>query len=261
MGTHDAFPQKFRFAFLTDMHIHSDSTMKIVDTWLTKIDNVSFFLTGGDNVDIDNLSPATLNQGTERYKTLKKVFDKRGKPYYAAIGNHDRLPHGLRNGTNDFEVFEKTFGQTYYSFVHDGWKFVVLNTVETPNGNYEISAKQIQWLENELAQTPTNQNIAVVSHVPFLSVYYPVLEGKYTSADTFVNQKKVFDLFKDHKLRLVLQGHMHLYEEIKVKDVQFITAGAVSGNWWAGSYHGTIPGYLEVEIDGDTFNWKYKDVK
>ena len=255
------FSQKFRFAFLTDMHVHNDSTLRIVERWVNKIDRADFFLTGGDNVDIDNLSVASLDAGKERYRNLKSVFDKKGKPYYAAIGNHDRLPAKLRNGKSDFEVFENTFGKTYYSFEHKKWKFLVLNSVETPAGKYEIAADQLSWLTEELQKTPKDQPLVVVSHVPFLSVYYPVLEGRYTDADTFVNQKKVFDLFAGHKLKLVLQGHMHLYEEIKVKDVQFITAGAVSGNWWGGAYHGTNPGYLEVELNKDTVKWTYKDVK
>ncbi|MCD8539677.1 MAG: metallophosphoesterase [Leadbetterella sp.] len=255
------FPQKFKFAFLTDMHVHSDSTLQIVQRWVEKIDKTDFFLTGGDNVDIDNLSPATLDAGRARYGKLKEIFEKKGKPYYAAIGNHDRLPSKLRDGKNDFEIFEAVFGKTYYAFEHKKWKFVVLNSVETPNGKYEISGKQLAWLEEELQKTPADQPVVVVSHVPFLSVYYPVLEGRYTDADTFVNQKKVFDLFSGHNLKLVLQGHMHLYEEIKVKEVQFITAGAVSGNWWNGAYHGTKPGYLEVELDNHSIKWIYKDVK
>jgi predicted phosphodiesterase len=105
--------------------------------------------------------------------------------------------------------------------------------------------------------TTKEQPLVIVSHVPFLSVYYPVLEGRYTAADTFKNQKQVFDLFKAHNLKLVLQGHMHLYEEIKVKGVQFITAGAVSGNWWHGNFEGTVPGHLEVDVKGQNFTWKY----
>ena len=66
-------------------------------------------------------------------------------------------------------------------------------------------------------------------------------------------------MFDDNNLKLVLQGHQHLYEEIKTLDVQFITAGAVSGSWWGGDYHGTEEGYLIVECEGDEFTWEYVD--
>src|SRR5690606_16258054 len=114
------------------------------------------------------------------------------------------------------------------------------------------------WLKNELTDTPSDQPLIVISHVPFLSVYYPVLNGKYTAADTFSNQKEVMTQFENHNLKLILQGHMHLYEEIKVKELQYITAGAVSGNWWSGAFHGTEPGYLELQINNQNITWTYK---
>ena len=66
-------------------------------------------------------------------------------------------------------------------------------------------------------------------------------------------------MFENKNLKLVLQGHMHLYEEIKVKGVQFITAGAVSASWWGGAYHGTEEGFLKIDIDGNDFDWEYVD--
>ncbi len=255
-GTAEA--QQFKFAFFTDMHVHSDSTLDQVHRRLTSLPpGVELIVSGGDNVDIDNLKTADLPAGEQRLKQLKNLFDRTGKPYHMTIGNHDRLPRGMRNGLNDFALFEKVFGQTYYSFEHKGWKFIVLNTVETKDHQYVIAEKQLTWLQELVKNTAKDQPLVVISHVPFLSVYYPVLEGRYTATDTFVNQKQVFDLFKEHSLKLVLQGHMHLYEEIKVKGVQFITAGAVSGNWWHGSFEGTAPGHLEVEVRGKDFSWKY----
>ena len=257
-GVKTAQAQDFKFAFLTDMHVHSDSTLGQVANRLKALPpQIEFIMSGGDNVDIDNLKKTDLALGEQRLQQLKKLFDQAKKPYHMAIGNHDRLPRDLRNGKNDFELFESTFGQTYYTFDHKGWKFIVLNSVEVKDNQYVIGAQQFAWLQDVINKTKKEQPLVIVSHVPFLSVYYPVLEGRYTAADTFTNQKQVFDLFKDHNLKLVLQGHMHLYEEIKVKGVQFITAGAVSGNWWQGSFEGTVPGHLEVDIKGQNFSWKY----
>ena len=250
--------QEFKFAFLTDLHVHSDSTLGQVELRLKSLSpQVELLLSGGDNVDIDNLKSADLSAGEQRIKSLKGLFDRTKKPYHMAIGNHDRLPRDLRDGTNDFALFEKAFGQTYYSFDHKGWRFIVLNSVETKDNHYVIGDKQLAWLKDLVEKTGKDQPLVIISHVPFLSVYYPVLEGRYTAADTFTNQKQVFDLFKGHSLKLVLQGHMHLYEEIKVKGVQFITAGAVSGNWWHGAFEGTAPGHLEVDVHGKDFSWSY----
>ncbi|KGE13073.1 metallophosphoesterase family protein [Sphingobacterium deserti] len=250
--------QDFNVAFLTDMHIHSDSTLGEVKKRVTRLPkDVDFILTGGDNVDIDNLHESDIPKGKERMQQLKNLLDASKKPYHLAIGNHDRLPASMRNGKNDFEVFEGTFGKPFYSFDHKGWTFIVLNSVEILDKQYALKEEQLNWLKDLLKQTPADRPIVVVTHVPFLSVYYPVLEGRYTGADTFANQKQVFDMFEKHNLKLVLQGHMHLYEEINVKDVQFITAGAVSGNWWNGAFHGTAPGHLALTFRKKSFTWKY----
>lgn len=252
--------QNFKFAFVTDLHVHSDSTLMEVQKLLhTLPDDVEFVLGGGDIVDVDNQSAEKLPAVRARYATLKEMFTATARPYYMAIGNHDRLPAKMRDGSNDFQLFEEAFGDTYQTFEHKGAKFIVLNSVFTNNNEYWIAEKQKEWLLDVLHTTPKNMPIVVITHVPFLSVYYPVLEGKYTAADTFSNQKEIMDLFAGHNLQLVLQGHMHLYEEIKVKNVNYITAGAVSGNWWHGTFYGTKPGYLILEMKDGKVNWNYQE--
>ncbi len=252
--------QNFKFAFVTDLHVHSDSTLAEVQKLLHTLPNdVDFVLGGGDNVDVDNQTAEKLPAVRSRYAKLKAMLSATSKPYYMAIGNHDRLPSKMRNGTNDFQLFEEAFGDPYQSFEHQGAKFIILNSVYTDSSGYVIPTVQKEWLSNVLQNTPKNMPIAVVTHVPFLSVYYPVLEGRYTATDTFSNQKEIMDMFAGHNLQLVLQGHMHLYEEIKVRNVDYITAGAVSGNWWHGPFFGTKPGYLILEMKDGKVTWNYKD--
>jgi 3',5'-cyclic AMP phosphodiesterase CpdA len=239
------------------MHINNVNSFEAVENRLASIKDVDFILLGGDNVDVDNKNKETFPVAEQLYVKLKKSLEVNSKPYYATIGNHDRLPNNKDFTSARDSLFVVNFGKTYYSFDHKGVKFIVLNSVETKEGKYNISAQQIEWLEQLLKQTDKKQPIVISTHVPFLSVYYPVLQGKYTDADTFDNQHQVFQLFENHNLKLVLQGHMHLYEEIKVKGVNFITAGAVSGNWWSGDYYGTKPGHLEVNYNKGNFTWNY----
>jgi predicted phosphodiesterase len=65
------------------------------------------------------------------------------------------------------------------------------------------------------------------------------------------NYKALLKVFEEHNLKLVLQGHQHLYEEIFSQDVQYITAGAVCAGWWSGAFHGTEEGFLVVEVDSN----------
>lgn len=248
----------FKFAFFTDIHLNGGNNNcfagieKAIES--AKKNNVDFILTGGDNVDIDVLGK-DAETAHELYANYADIIKNAGVKYYAAIGNHDRFWGCEKNDPLYNEgLFEKYINKSYYSFDHKGWHFIVLNT-----SNTVVDEQQKQWLSEDLKKTDGETPIIVIVHVPFLSVYYPALEGKYKSNDTFSNFKEIWDMFDGNNLELVLQGHMHLYEEIKVRDVQFITAGAVSASWWGGAYYGTEEGYLKVNIAGDDFDWEYID--
>ena len=254
--------QKFSFAFFTDLHLNRDegsNSFKGLEKAIgvAKRSSIDFVLTGGDNVDVDAMQAENLDLSKSLFQRYKEIVASSGLKWFYTIGNHDR--YWFSEGDHGAGLFSSFFGKPYYSFQHKGWKFIVLNSTEICNGKYCISDIQKNWLIAELEKTPVEQPIIVSSHVPFLSVYYPVLEGYYTDNDTFVNQKEVRSLFDRHNLKLVLQGHQHLYEEIKVKGVQYITAGAICAGWWKGSFHGTEEGYLQVKIDGENFSWDYVD--
>lgn len=254
--------QKFSFAFFTDLHLNTSAETHCFEGLDKAIQNakskkVDFVLNGGDNVDVDAYKAEQLPLAKSMFQKYKDQVDASKLKWYYAIGNHDRFWH--YDGKDGAGLFESVFGKSYHSFVHKGWRFIVLNSTEICNGKYCVSEEQQAWLKQVLAETPKTQPIVVVAHVPFLSLYYPVLDGHYTDADTFTNQKAILDLFADHNLKLVLQGHQHLYEEIKVKGVQFITAGAICASWWGGAFNGTQEGYLKVDINGDQFKWEYID--
>lgn len=252
----------FSFAFFTDLHLNNGNNNcflgfdKALNDAKTK--NVDFIMTGGDNVDIDGMKNA--QPAHELYQKYALKIENAGIPFYPTIGNHDRFWAVEENDPLYNEgLFEKYIHETTYSFNHKGWHFIVLNTAQICDGKYCVNEEQKQWLADNLAKVDKQTPIMVSVHVPFLSVYYPALRGEYTSTDTFSNFKEIWDMFENKNLKLVLQGHMHLYEEIKVKGVQFITAGAVSASWWGGAYHGTEEGYLKVNINGNNFDWEYVD--
>ena len=234
----------FSFAFFTDIHLNKKNNgcftafEKAIET--AKKSKVDFIMTGGDNVDIDVLND-DASTAHELFQKFAEKIEKSEITFYPTIGNHDRF-WGVSKNDQLYNqgLFEKYLGKTYYSFDQKGWHFIILNT-----SNSVVNDEQKKWLETDLQSIDSKTPIVVSVHVPFLSVYYPTLKGKYTDTDTFSNFKEIWNMFENKNLKLVLQGHMHLYEEIKVKNVQFITAGAVSASWWGGAYHGTEEGFLK----------------
>ncbi len=255
----------FSFVFITDLHLNNhrpesfDAFVQAVD--IAVVANVDFIITGGDNVDVDGMGSERMDEARSLFQKYKETIDATGAIVKLTIGNHDRYWHSEKaQETHGSELFTEFFGETYYSWDHKGVRFIHINTAEVCDGSYCISDLQRQWFQQTLDQTPKTQPLVIIAHVPFLSLYYPALEGYYTHTDVFSGFKDVWDMFAAHNIQLVLQGHMHLFEEINVLGTQFITGGALSANWWGGSFYGTEEGFVMVNWDGTEMSWEYVDI-
>jgi hypothetical protein len=69
------------------------------------------------------------------------------------------------------------------------------------------------------------------------------------------NSNEFYDLFKNHKLKLVLQGHEHFLEVIYAKDIYFVTGSSVSGNWFI--QPPDTRGMVLFNISGDDISWQF----
>jgi 3',5'-cyclic AMP phosphodiesterase CpdA len=274
-----SFPQdekneSFKVAFLTDIHVQKE--LNAERGFLSAINKVNemnpdLVITGGD------LIMDALNQSYERSDSLFNLYDSLcdsfNMPVYNTIGNHDVFGLYKTSGidTTHHEYGKKMYinrlgdGKSYSSFDHKGWHFILLDAIEfTPERKYigGISQSQIDWIKKDLTRLDKKTPIVLSTHIPFISVSKQILEGS-TAALTEVivvkNSKEILALFEGYNLKLVLQGHLHIVEEIIFKETHFITGGAVSGNWWKGSHYGFEEGFVIIEFYEDDFNWKYID--
>lgn len=256
--------ESFTFAYLTDVHLNKDNRgdgneglrMALADVKKKKVDLVLF---GGDNVDADALGDAEQTADS-LHQRFKNIVEECGLPTYFTIGNHDR--YYRNNGKVDslgFELFEKYFGPSHHSFTHKGVHFITLNSLY-PKANcpYSVNHEQLEWLKRDLAEAGKEMPVVVSIHVPMLSLYYPVVEGNFKGEDMICNTKEVFEVLNAYNVKLILQGHQHIYEQIQERNRWFVTAGAVSAYWWGGPFLETKEGYLLVHVDGKAnLSWEY----
>lgn len=260
--------KKLRFAFLTDIHLNTTNDGQRIKGFKQALDktkelNVDFIITGGDQLDISGMSSNGISKekADSLYTVLKETLDSSGLAYYPTIGNHDRYWDADKGFVDGDELFKEYFKESYYTFETDGIRFFILNSVQ-PGGEtgYVVGKEQMKWIETELKNISTETPIIVSTHVPFYSLYYPLVEDKYVFVDVISNYKELLKTFENHNLEIVLQGHQHIHEEIKLQDVQFLTGGAVCAGWWSGAFHGTEEGFLIVDVDkNNNFSWEYID--
>lgn len=265
-------PSQFSFVFMTDIHVQPERrAMEGFKASIASINELvpDFVITGGD------LVMDALGQSYERADSLYQIYDSLVSglrmPVHNTLGNHEIYGWYARSGADPRhpeygkKMFEKRIGPRYKTFEHLGWRFIILDSVtEDGKGGYQggIDQEQVTWLKDILTGIPADQPIVISVHIPFLTTEAQILRGSLAAnepGEVITNSKEVLELFKEHNLRLILQGHLHYYETMHVFGTDFITGGAVSGAWWTGPYLGTEEGFLLLSVKGKDLTWEYVD--
>lgn len=264
----------FTFAVLNDPHTFAemgapDALGQAVQHALSQARAPEGILAGGDLVmDI-------LATGKEEADAQYDLFDggvaAAKIPIYPAIGNHDCFGVYADSGV---EISDPLFGkgyfkdrfdrEPYYSFDHEGWHFVVLDTVgiDPDARSYKgwVDAEQIAWLDDDLASA--NRPTVVLGHIPLFTNYIAWTQGTaggIPGGVAVVNSHEVAGVLTRHPVKMVVAGHLHINESFRFKGIEFVNIGAVSGNWWKGPRDGFEEGYSVLEFRGDQVTSRYVD--
>lgn len=265
----EAATARFSFAHLTDTHIQPE--MKASDGCVMCFDQVrkakpDFALLGGDLVF--DAADQSLERARKVYGLWTETVKRLEMPVHATIGNHDLFGTGPKAGVDRAtggwgkKMFEEKIGPRYHSFDHQGWHFIILDSIEiTPEGSFRgmVDAEQLAWLETDVQKAKGKPTVALV-HIPLLSAAPKILNYSGPATDRIIvaNANDVLAILFKTDLRMVLQGHTHICEKVEYKGCQFITSGAVSGNWWKGDRLGFKEGYGIIEVANGQATWSYK---
>lgn len=173
----------------------------------------------------------------------KPLIDTNVK-FYASLGNHDD------DGQTQYKLFNMD-GKKYYSFRPKlGVRFFAIDS------NY-IDAKQLEWLEKELAASGSDWKIAFFHH--------PLYSSGETHGSADAQRGLLEPLFLKHGVNLAIMGHEHFYERLKPqKGVNYFIVGS-SAKLRKGDLrkspmtaYGNDSDYafLLVEIDGDDLHFQ-----
>ena len=191
---------------------------------------------------------------------------------YPAIGNHDLVAANPADGSTPAEdpraIFLARTGldRTHYSFDAVGYHFIFLDSIQITKDPYQyqgmIGFEQIEWLKQDLNHVPRSTPIVITTHIPLLSAFYSASKGATFVTPknrVVVNNVDVLNIFKNHNVILVLQGHLHIKEMIRWQGTTFIVGGAICGKWWRGPWFDTKEGFNLITLAGDRIEWEYID--
>ncbi len=255
-------PDRFDFVFLADMHIDSSrfGVPKLMAT-LREINRLEprpgFLLAQGDIC----LQGGAGDQYLECLKQCRM-------PVRNGAGNHEMM---LRH-EDPRDDFYRLFGPTYYSFDFGPIHCIVLdgNKVIPGKAGWKavhgaVEGREWEWLQADLAAQPPGKPIVAGIHIPVVSTYPERRRRSPKDAPYWevTNREPLTRLLSQHKVRLVLQGHMHENERATVRGVEYAESISLSGSWFQNGagfergVDGSPRGYRIVSVDGRQVRHRY----
>ena len=272
-----------RIAHLTDIHVQPElESARGLAACFAHVESlpergqaaVDLIVTGGDT--IMDCMEAGRDRTQTQWDLWKKVkADACGLEVKSVVGNHDVWGWTKsKAGTTGAEPLYgkqwacEQFGRAlpYESFDRGGWHVVLLDSVFPHEDSFigKIDDAQWDWLGRDLAAVPAATPVAIVSHIPILSVSpLAAVSAGDSGADgkpafsvsggmVHVDHPRFQELFANHpNVKACLSGHLHIVERIEFGGVSYLCNGAVSASWWKGKHRGTDFGYAVVDLHGD----------
>lgn len=251
----------FDFVFFTDAHLQPELGAQAgTAKCFHQINEAKpeFCIAGGDQVF--DVCEQDLSRARMLFKLYHQTEAELACKVYHTVGNHDVIGLNQKSpiepGDKEYgkKLYEDNFGKLYYSYDYKGWHFIVLDSIGIEY--YKIftshfDGAQLNWLEADLAAVAPGTPIVVVSHVPIASMLGS-FSSESNSAPIAANSYAVHALLAKYNVKLVLQGHLHLWEKTQYHGTEYLISGAVSGAWWKGRQEdGSLEGYTLCQVRGD----------
>jgi hypothetical protein len=137
------------------------------------------------------------------FKEISKPLSKLC-PIYPAKGNHER---SLSLFLANFPALNDT---AYYSLVHDGIRFIVLDST----GDLSPASGQYKWLQTALADT-----------LPAILILHHPVFSSGAHGDELGLQLWLPQMLQGSNVRAVFSGHDHNYERSEYEGISYVVCG------------------------------------
>lgn len=211
-------------------------------------------------------------------------IDGIGFQIFNTMGNHDNDPYQV--GDFDAEAaFKSKIGPSYYSFNLGKIHYVVLDDISYINTggsqgvvgdrNYtgSITSEQLSWLSKDLSEVADKTKPLVIAmHIPLYTITGIDAQGKDKLALNLTGSgSSLMNVLSQFSNVKILSGHTHVNKNMEISNnlYEYNIASVCATWWWTGrsdygnnhiAPDGSTGGYGIIEVEGNTFKYKYKGI-
>ena len=193
-------------------------------------------------------------QPIEANDSFRKVWESFSGDRYNVIGNHDMDGGVTREQTRKFLGMESG----YYSFVAQGYRFIVLDGNDRHEGapsGYprHVGAEQRTWLTDTLASTTE----------PTIVLVHQSLENG-SGVDNGAEVREILERANEEagwgRILACFSGHHHLDDLVRVNGIPYVQVNSMSYYWVGGTRkHESYPAEIHAEHPWIQYTSPYKD--
>jgi len=184
---------------------HDKTMLRLAVRYINHL-NPAFVVCCGDLIDSAKYAQA--------YEDFNEIVAGLRMPAHYAIGNNDQA-----------DLFALYIGADYHSFTHEGYTFIVVNTMLWVNYVPGTTETMDAWLLSELqAASQQGSPVFVAGHHPL-----PLKSGEPGDDSPRIPREKSTDvlaLFEQYGVVAYLAGHLHMNFESDYNGIQLVTSGA-----------------------------------
>ncbi len=196
--------------------------------------------------DVVEVGPEKRRWVDELFKPCAELFAH--VPMFPTIGNHER------NHANYYKYFTMPAPKYYYHYRYGNADFFAIDTNKKVGPNSE----QYKWLDRELAKSNAKWKFVYHHHPAWSSDaddYGDARKGKSRLGD--LNVRNLVTLYEKHKVDIVFNGHIHLYERTwpirggkvdRQNGIIYITSGGGGGRL---EDVGPVPTWFKAQVRVD----------
>lgn len=210
------------FALIADtqeLHDEHQKTAALLADLATEYPEVKFVVTAGDIVDKGS------KEEWQKYRAIASTHYTHRLPIVPVLGNHEYFDDPSLSHFNRVYRTERT-AKGYYALDLGPAVLIVLNS-NVDRMSAEERDAQTSWLTETLRHYAGQKPMLATYHHP---AYSTGVANIFMPGPPRYAKERWLPLFAQFGVKLVLNGHEHVYERLLIEGVHYVNAGPAGGS-------------------------------